>query len=455
MLLIALGTPKDVYFDQSSHSSKRLYLSTEANVLAALNTRTGQIVWRKVFERRDGVINKLLLGSNFLLTVSGNGRVVRSWEPNKGSILWESSTSKFLKQDVSKQPPSHMSRALKNHQSLLLDPENGGLVVVTNNSVRMLSQEDGTEIWEHVVRDEGDQVFGVTKHANSVIAFCTKFKDGMHFVVLKHFDLETGKLLNNVLTQSKWINYKDITCELFASKFLVCLVPELRIVTVKNYIDKSGQAFSSTDLRLLGVSEHELVEEPSITSFSETDENDGIFQIQVNKRLSILAKVNPENRLLIAVKTLSQSGFYTEFSFPSKNLILAVYKNNIEKLCIDIYNKDDVMKGESTSIQSIRSKIPEDANADAGAPLRSAVYMYKKKDEISFRILLVNEDFSLSLVQSVGKNDAKMLWTRNEALSTISNVQMIELPPSTSASKLELLHAEFSVQPNSKSYVLQ
>ena len=61
---------------------------------------------------------------------------------------------------------------------------------------------------------------------------------------------------------------------------------------------------------------------------------------------------------------------------------------------------------------------------------------------------LFQRDHSISLIHSVGKNDGKFLWTREEALSTISNVKMIELPPSTSASRLELLHAQFSAQPN-------
>lgn len=438
-----------MYFDQASHSSKRVFVSTEANVLAALNARTGQIVWRKVFERQDGVINKLLHSSKLLLTVSGNGRVVRSWDPLYGNILWESVSTKYIHPNDQRQ--NFLPNAMKDHQAILLDAENGGLVVMTNNSIRMLSQSDGTEIWEYVVTEEDEVVFGIHRLKDEVIAFCTKFREGLYFIVMKHLDIETGKLSHNVLTNSKWISSLGITCETFASKYFMCFVSGSRVIVVKNMALKNREAFTSTDLMSLGVPQDEIIEAPSLKSFASDDEPNAFFQIRINRKHSIIAKVDPENRLISAVKSMKQPGFYTEFSLVNRAFILAIYKNQNGKLTVDVFSKDDV---QNAPIQTVTSEI---SNDNAGSPVDCTVYLYKKKDDVNFRLLLVNEDISLSLIQSVSTKEAKQLWSRNEALSTILNVQMIELPPSTSASKLELLHAEFSIQPNSKcaNYVFQ
>ena len=84
-----VGKIKYVHIDSSTANSKRVIVSTEANVLAALNSRTGNLIWRRVLERSNNTVNKLLHFSDHLISLSSRGRFLRSWEPATGNLVWE------------------------------------------------------------------------------------------------------------------------------------------------------------------------------------------------------------------------------------------------------------------------------------------------------------------------------------------------------------------------------
>lgn len=77
-------------------------MATDENVLAALNTKTGDILWRKVFEKNDRGDIKLLHvqsdpnkinrpnADDGIITVSGSSpALVRGWDGRSGNIEWE------------------------------------------------------------------------------------------------------------------------------------------------------------------------------------------------------------------------------------------------------------------------------------------------------------------------------------------------------------------------------
>lgn len=80
-------------------SPEQLIVTTEENVLAALNTKTGDLLWRKVLEKGDrGSIRLLHIPNNWerpateeeLITVSGSSpALVRGWNARTGNIEWE------------------------------------------------------------------------------------------------------------------------------------------------------------------------------------------------------------------------------------------------------------------------------------------------------------------------------------------------------------------------------
>lgn len=65
-------------------------MATEKNVIAALNSRTGEILWRHVDKgTAEGAVDAMLVHGQDAITVSNGGRIMRSWETNIGGLNWE------------------------------------------------------------------------------------------------------------------------------------------------------------------------------------------------------------------------------------------------------------------------------------------------------------------------------------------------------------------------------
>ncbi|CAI9157349.1 unnamed protein product [Rangifer tarandus platyrhynchus] len=62
-----------------SPGSKKLAVAIEKNVIAALNSWTGEILWRHVDKgSAEGVVDAMLLCGQDAITVSNGGRIMRS-----------------------------------------------------------------------------------------------------------------------------------------------------------------------------------------------------------------------------------------------------------------------------------------------------------------------------------------------------------------------------------------
>uniref|UniRef100_A0A2A4K944 ER membrane protein complex subunit 1 n=1 Tax=Heliothis virescens TaxID=7102 RepID=A0A2A4K944_HELVI len=84
-----VGRIKYSQFDTVS-TAKKIIVATEENVLAALNLKTGQVVWRHVFESTSTGNIQLLHVSDKVVTVTGsNPYLVRGWDSSTGVLIWE------------------------------------------------------------------------------------------------------------------------------------------------------------------------------------------------------------------------------------------------------------------------------------------------------------------------------------------------------------------------------
>ncbi|XP_028044112.1 ER membrane protein complex subunit 1 isoform X1 [Bombyx mandarina] len=84
-----VGRIKFAQFDTVS-TARKIIVATEENVLAALNLKTGQVVWRHVFESTSSGNIQLLHLSDQIITVTGsNPYLVRGWDLSTGVLIWE------------------------------------------------------------------------------------------------------------------------------------------------------------------------------------------------------------------------------------------------------------------------------------------------------------------------------------------------------------------------------
>lgn len=88
--VLHVGNVKFAEFDMVS-SIKKVFVATEENVIAALNLKSGSIMWRQVLEKNEhGKIHFMNITSDAIVTVSGNNPFnVRGWDLNGGFLLWD------------------------------------------------------------------------------------------------------------------------------------------------------------------------------------------------------------------------------------------------------------------------------------------------------------------------------------------------------------------------------
>ena len=75
-------------FKAAAFQARRLYVATELGVLAGLNTRTGQIAWRRVYPE-GAAIDSMKVGKGTIATLSEGGRMLHLWSSVDGALLWD------------------------------------------------------------------------------------------------------------------------------------------------------------------------------------------------------------------------------------------------------------------------------------------------------------------------------------------------------------------------------
>ncbi|POM70688.1 Endoplasmic reticulum protein, partial [Phytophthora palmivora] len=115
----------------SRGATRAVYVASDerSRALARLDSKTGEIQWRRVFVEEDA-INDIQLTNYGLLSVSGAGHNVRLWDVNTGLLLWDGVTNK------GSAPKDAVFGGL-----FSLDGDHS--VVLTSSSVAMVSVKDG------------------------------------------------------------------------------------------------------------------------------------------------------------------------------------------------------------------------------------------------------------------------------------------------------------------------
>ncbi|XP_064079489.1 uncharacterized protein LOC135196578 [Macrobrachium nipponense] len=83
-----VGVVEHAVFDESSVPARRIIVATAHNVLAALSTKNGEIVWRHVMEDSDGEGIDLLVSKGSQITIV-SGNLLRTWDSVSAALIEE------------------------------------------------------------------------------------------------------------------------------------------------------------------------------------------------------------------------------------------------------------------------------------------------------------------------------------------------------------------------------
>lgn len=433
-----LGKVKFSFFDVSTHSSKRLFVGTESNVVAALNSRTGSIIWRQVLEEKEGKLDSLLYRDNILISSSNAGKFIRSWDTSNGALLWEvigKSTSPLGREHSS---PFH---GLNGLQIALVEAKKNEFVIsLANNVVKAFSLQDGSEKWALDNSEQNADYFSF-QHSNGFVYFVGVQND-MKLAIQK-VDVENGKVKGERYIGAPWIN-NGASCIFVRKSHLVCAETFSNSIHVISLVDESASV-KTVSLASLGLGVDELSrskpELQSLGSFTNSWDGRSEFLLKLSNTHQLILNLNSDHGLTVVTKFTDQS-LLSASVLGTKAVLVSitpVAEASVELQCYDLDTKK--------VLPDMTQKV---VVADHGEPEHAVIYLFNKKEnELGYRVLLSTTDHAVSLIQFPGR----IMWSREEALAEVTAVDVIELPFSPSQQNFETLQEEFGAHPNGKKHI--
>ncbi|XP_063985411.1 ER membrane protein complex subunit 1 isoform X2 [Diachasmimorpha longicaudata] len=365
-----VGRIKFASFDTVS-TAKKIIVATEENVLAALNLKSGQIIWRRVLERGcAGRIRSLSGGGDGdLITVSGGvPAIVRVWDLTAGHILNE--------WPVAEQNPEQLDTPF-----------------LSFSTVGLYSAERLEDVKWHI-KD------GTLHHILPI------YSSG---VEVTSYDSKTGEKLKTRKVSAPFIT-AETKCVLTAP-YLACLKSDtsLAILFLVNLFDTNEQPHSVTSNNIFGAG----AQGPFTLEAVPGDES----------VLSVTAKGDHRKRIMIPGDTPKiiprdidgDVRLYITNVDEEKVLLETTYRKGVTEI------KASTLL-DSTPMPELSASISHSALL---SPTIKASICPKTPKGVICRHLTSSEDDGVALLQH-----NKLVWSREEALASISIVEMMELPMS-------------------------
>ncbi|XP_036208720.1 ER membrane protein complex subunit 1 isoform X9 [Myotis myotis] len=373
-----------------SPGSKKLVVATEKNVIAALNSRTGDILWRHVDKgTAEGAVDAMLLYGQDAVTVSNGGRIMRSWETNIGGLNWE----------ITLDSGSFQALGLVGLQ------ESVRYVAVLKKTTLALHQlSSGHLKWvEHL--PESDSIHYQTVYSyGSGVVWALGIVPFSHVNIVK-FNVEDGEIVQQSL---------DLE---YASGF------QPRVLSTQpNPVDPSRAQFflqlSPSHYALLHYHHGVLsllknLPQTALVSFATTGEK------------TVAAVMTCRNEAQKSSSSEDGSlGSFSEKSSPQDTL--ACFN---QTYTINLYLVE-------TGRRLLDTTITFSLEQNGTRPERLYIQVFLKKDDsVGYRALVQTEDHLLLFLQQLAGK--AVLWSREESLAEVVCLEMVDLPLTGAQAELE------------------
>ena len=437
-----VGKVKFAYFDHYSHNSRRAWIATHSNVIAALNARTGSIIWRKVFEEKHGKVDLLLHHTNALVSISGYGALIRAWEPNKGYLQWE--VVKDGKQAVSSEEKG--IKGMQGWGGALFRRKGAqsitGVATLFANEVTSYGIKDGSEWWtwkpELGPDDNPSENICLSLYAVSDQLYVLLKKNEI-FLEVVALSADSGLVQSRSTLPAQWLTDKTSECIFIGQSFVVCLNENSHRLYLLNLVMPGDRM---VEISLDSLLEEEITSNVLLQHLGDQFHQDQ-FVLKIDGKSQKLLQPSKDGKNFVVLKTFPENAFLRATTSATHSILFSLTPKS-ELLNVEIHDLNTLKE-----LDSLKQTVKFDGVH--GRPEFGTIYLFSKKDnELGYRLLVAFEDHAICLLHQSGQ----ILWSREEALAGITSVEMIELPASTSASKLELLHEEFQTLPNGMTITL-
>lgn len=400
------GKVKFLHWEQSPSAGKKVLLASEKNVIASVNAHDGSIVWRKIFEPdRRGRIDAFLHHGSCVVSVHAGGQFVRSWQAASGSLNWEKSLTTDSASWAS---------------AFLLDREGNfnRIIVTTSSTMHCLKISDGTEEWRtELPNSETIDRWIVQSSSDGFVAVGVTPGQRVTFVSIN----TEGKVKQHKNVPAPWIAL-DTSCVILEdSKHFVCYSfqsSSLQLLSLE-----SANVFIPTDLKAVGV---ETSAESQIEAVVPELGSTILFRVLENK----LVFMSLTSQQAFSVHKILDKTYAAQVEVHGeKTILLTLMQGGTESLKLS-----GVDFASGGALEDLSQTFP--FAHYHGHPTKMYPFLFTKKKDSTNRpackLIFASQDFSLHFVQ---KNKAQ--WRREESLSYILTVQMVDLPVSENQAKFE------------------
>ncbi|MBA0737691.1 hypothetical protein Gogos_011143 [Gossypium gossypioides] len=400
-----IGKVKQAVFHTHKTGRKRVVASTEQNIIATLDLRSGEIFWRHVLGPNDVVDGIDIALGKYVITLSSGGSILRAWNLPDGQMVWESSLHG---------PKHSKSRLLTTN--LIIEKDNA-LIVFSNGRLNAVSCIDGEVLWKKDFEEESLEVQQVIQPPGSDFMYVVGFAASSQFEMYK-INAKNGEFLKHESTA-------------FSGRFSgeVSLVSSETVVA----LDSTGSILLTISFHNGKISSQQtpvsnlLEDSPGLAVIIHSSVT-GIFAIKTDAA-TIFIRVIGEGKLEVVEKTNHETVVSDALSISEGQQAFALVQHagsNIHLTVKPAHNWDSNLLKESIKMDQQR-----------GFVHKVFINNYIRTDRShGFRALIVMEDHSLLLLQQ-----GAIVWSREDGLASIIDVTTSELPvekAGVSVAKVEL-----------------
>uniref|UniRef100_A0A3P9MEN9 ER membrane protein complex subunit 1 n=1 Tax=Oryzias latipes TaxID=8090 RepID=A0A3P9MEN9_ORYLA len=404
-----VGKVRFCHFDAHMQSSKKVLLATESNVFAALNTRTGEVLWRHVDKTGpEGNIDAFLQNGQDSVLVVGNGRVLRSWETNIGGLNWE----------VVLDSGSFQSTRLVGQQGTV---KNVAVLKKTAISLHYLS--NGHQKWIENLPDSDTVDYQTVYSGGNGEVYVLGVVPHSHIAVVA-FSVDDGEILKQSSVEAPWLSSVPESCQIVDQEMLIC-------------VDSTTMSLYTLDLTLqlqmnqIPLQSLELEVDPdfrpSLVSHQPNPAKQPLseFFLQLGPDRYVLLQFNSGQ--IVMLRDFKPALLVSFATTGEKTVAAVMSPKNKTASTINLYNAE-------TGRRLLDTTLIFTMDPNGGKPERLNIQAFLKKDDsVGYRVMVQTKDHALTFIQQPGR----VLWTREEALSDVLTMEMVDLPLTGTQAELE------------------
>nr|XP_061802495.1 ER membrane protein complex subunit 1-like [Nerophis lumbriciformis] len=404
-----IGNVRFAQFDAHLQSSKKVILATEKNVFAAVNTRTGELFWRHVDKTGpEGSINALLHHGQDAVLVVGNGRILRSWDINVGGLNWE------------------MVLDSGSFQAAILVGQQGTVkhvAVMKKTALSLHYLSNGHQKWIENLPDSETVDYQFVYSGGTGEVYVLGVLPHSHIAIVT-YSVEDGEIVKQVSAEAPWLSNIQVSCAMVGKGILTCVNPasaSLYTLDVHTQAQMTQIPLQSLGLDVTPDFQPVLVStqpNPSRPPLSE-------FFLQLSPDHYLLLQLN--NGQIITLRDFKPATL-ASFSTTGDKTVAAVMSPKNNTACnINLFSAE-------TGRRLLDTTVNVNIEPNSGKPEKLYVQTFLKKDDsVGYRVMVQTEDHKLSFIQQPGR----VMWTREESLSDVVTMEMVDLPLTGTQAELE------------------